>query len=87
MKAYTLRPKRDGRIMKLHLPPKTMKQLFGGKWPTETGFNYDSVFVFKLEGGVWQPYGQYGDILPGPAIKITAKELPCSLLTMIDLEA
>ena len=57
------------------MPPRTMKLLLGGKWPKTTGFNYNSVREFRFESGVWQPYGPYGEILPGPALEITASEV------------
>lgn len=54
------------------MAPEMMRLLLGGKFP-DTGFGWDSVEYFKLEEGVWEPYGGFDEILPGAGFKISVE--------------
>lgn len=45
-----------------------------GRLP-QTGFDWSACEELRLEGGVWQPYAG-GEILPGPALRITCEVVP-----------
>lgn len=52
---------------------ETMLILLGGEWPEARGFDWDTVFEFKLEeDGVWEPYNEEGEMLSGPGLRVKA---------------
>jgi len=53
-----------------------MARLLNGKFPNN-GFSWDSVSYFKYEDGTWQPYNEYGEILPtcGFTIKVDVEKI------------
>ncbi len=61
------------------MTPEMMRRLLGGKFP-DTGFSWDCVYEFRYEpdevGGTWEPYNQFGEILPGNGFKVTAEMQP-----------
>ena len=67
------------------LMPKTMsvemmRRLLGGQFPN-TGFSWNLVFEFRLESnGVWEPYNEFGEILPANGFRIKAKAEPLGFL-------
>ena len=86
-------PKQD---MPDRMSPAMMRRLLGGKFPN-TGFSWDMVYEFRLEGGTWEPYNCFDEILPAngfqtgaqmePMMGEESKECPRPTDEEIDLEA
>lgn len=55
--------------------PNQVRQLCGGQFPHETGFDWSRVTEFRLIDGVLEPYDTKG-ILPGPGIRLVATVVP-----------
>lgn len=53
-----------------------VKAFIGGELPHAGGFLWDRVEYFLLEDGALQPYNGYGEILPGPGIRIDFTLIP-----------
>jgi hypothetical protein len=59
------------------MPPEMMRRLLGGKFP-DTGFNWSMVYEFRFIGkeGTWEPYNEFGEMLPANGFRIEAKKEP-----------
>jgi len=64
---------RKNGILLPRISGETMKKVLGGKWPDARGFGWDIVDHFRLKDGQWEPYNGFGEILPGPSLKLTAE--------------
>ena len=57
--------------MSTSFTPEQVLALCGGSFPGQSGFAWDRVERFELEGGILQPYAGR-EILPGPGISLEA---------------
>ena len=57
------------------MAPEIMRKLLGGKFP-DTGFSWEYVKYFKYEGGIWEPYDGFNEILPAAGFRISVEVIP-----------